>query len=231
MTIISLSLPHLAAMLCQLHHRAMKKESTSVEGVMVKKVLLVAGLLLVGLGFSAVAKASVVAAPLDYDLIEVAAATGNPDYSPFDNGLGYSLLLSKSLSDIFFLHANYTRAIFAVGGELGGRKLSDWGTLGLGARIAVHPRLHLLTGGSWQGAILDDGTESGYAVHLGLRSQLHDRVEFNLVFSYLDLVITDIQTIGEIYFRMTDSLDLGLRVRDYADWDYTSYEAGLRYHY
>jgi len=196
------------------------------------RLLLVVGGMLFGCGVGAAAED--LGGPrsrIDYDHVELAYADGNPDHKPYANADGYALILNKDLNGAFFLVASYNREKFNVGGALSGREVSDWTSAGPFWRWQCHPRFHLVVGATWQHAALDGKKQDGYALQIGFRSRPLDRVEFNLMFGYLDLVIDDIQTIGGIYLQLIPSLDLGFRVRDYADWDYTSYEGGLRFHF
>ena len=166
---------------------------------------------------------------ISYDSIELNYSTVNADYSPFDDGYGYSLGGSKKIGDIFYLTGNYTHARARIGGDIRSQELSDWWAVGPFAAWAINPRFHLIGGVTVQGAVLDDRTETGYCLQAGFRALPLRHVEFNLFMGYLDVVIKDIQTIGEVYYHINETLAVGGRVRDYADWDYTCYDVGLRY--
>lgn len=180
---------------------------------------------------SGVFAAEVETSRIDYDTFEIDYATGNSDWKQYRHGGGYSLILNKDLIWNTFLMAAYTREEFRIGGPIQGRELSDWIAVGPAWRWEVHPRFHLVTAATWQRAVLDDENEDGYGLHVGFRSRPFDRLEINFLIGYLDLVIEDVQAIGEVYLQLLPWLDLGARVRDYADWDYTSYEGGLRFHF
>lgn len=185
----------------------------------------------VSLCFSGSSLASDKKTTLGYDYIEIAVADVNPDYSPFEDGIGPSFLFSKTLSEALYLNASYTYASLKVGGAIRSKEMTDWTSLGIGARYPIAERFHVIAGVDWQGTTLDDRCESGFGIKLGFRSLISEHLEFNLSVSYLDLVIEDIQIIGELLFQLSDSFAFGLRIRDYGKWDYSSYEAGLRYYF
>ena len=187
--------------------------------------------LLLGLLLVLSAARVVPSAELPYDFIEVAAVDLNPDYSRFENGQGFSLAVSKTLSSIFFVDGRYTKAHIRVGGDIQGREITDWWHLGMFLRNDLTSRFHVVGGVALQGTKLAGDNESGFSVQLGLRSLPFERVEVNVSIGYLDLVIEDFQTIIEANYRLTENLSIGVRIRDYADWDYSSYEGGVRYNF
>ena len=170
-------------------------------------------------------------AEISYDFIELGVVDLNPDYSPFENGHGFSLMASKTLLSSLFIEGQYIKAKIKVGGDLQSRELTDWWHLGTFLKTDLSSKLHLIGGVALQGTHLAGQNESGFSLQVGFRSLPFKRLEFNMRVGYLDLFIKDLQTIIEANYHLTDNFSIALRIRDYADWDYSSYEGGIRYNF
>ncbi len=162
----------------------------------------------------------------DYDYLEVTYYRPNPDYQ-FDDDSSVGVNGSLSVQRMFGF-AHYSDAEIRVGGDGGGRMLGQWRELGLGAYLPLTERLHLVAAVSAQQADIDGDAEQGWRLHAGARGALGNRWWWSLEAGYLDLELSDHPLNAELGFRPHDRLGVLFRIRDYAEWDFTAYELGVR---
>jgi hypothetical protein len=109
--------------------------------------------------------------------------------------------------------------------------MDDWLVLGLGYRLPLSDRIDLTGALDYQSVELNGNRRNGGGVLLGVRARPFDAWELGLQVGYFDLVRKDTQVILDVAYRLTNRVDFVGRIRDFADWNYTSYEAGLRYRF
>ncbi len=170
------------------------------------------------------------------DYVEVAYSLYNPDWERRENASGASLLASRRLGDRFRATASVN---LLETGDTGldvvnarGLPFSNWHTVGLGVYGPLGSRFGYTVTGTYQGVDVDDNYESGAGIAGGLYavfgSVFGRELELGLEVGFIDVVISDTTLVGQVVYRLSGSTALTARIMDYADWDYTRYELGLR---
>ncbi len=164
---------------------------------------------------------------------ELARATVNPDYKPFANGTGVVAQARLDLPADFFLFARFNETTFRPSGPVVGkyREGEDWTIVETGYQITRFAGFDLSVGGSYQAVWLDNQREDGFGMHTNLATMPWPWFKFSLDLAYVDLVMQDIALTADLALMVTDQLGVTLRLHDHSDWDFTSYEAGLRYYF
>ncbi|MGQ0701357.1 MAG: hypothetical protein ACT4PZ_24330 [Panacagrimonas sp.] len=164
---------------------------------------------------------------------ELLYANVNIDFKPFPDEYGVHIFGSVDVHPrvTIFGGSNFTE--FQPSGPVLGRYRSadDWTTVGAEFALWKNASAALVAGGAYQSVKLDEDREGGSSFHLGGRWRPHDRVRLGLNVGYLDLVVDDITLIASAAFALTRRLAWSFRVEDHSDWDFTTYETGLRWYF
>lgn len=181
-------------------------------------------LLLVGISPSAHAEDIRVHADLTY-------TEANPDWKPYSNGEGFSVY-GELWADLGVFGAyRYTDAELRTSGSVSGGIVNEWQSLDAGYRYGWNQDWQLEARLSYQQNERDLGTrtreESGLGYELGGAIELIDRLNLRLNLGKIDVEISDWVLRSELQFDFNDRLFAIARLRDYADWDFTYYEAGI----
>lgn len=155
----------------------------------------------------------------------------NPDWKPYPNGEGFSVYGELWAELGVFGAYRYTDAELIPSGAVSGGTINDWQSLDAGYRYGWHQDWQLEARLSYQQNERDLGTrtrkESGLGYELGGAVELIDRLNLRLNIGTIDVEISDWVLRSELQFDFNDRLFAIARLRDYADWDFTYYEAGF----
>lgn len=167
-----------------------------------------------------------------HDYVEVAYSLYNPDWERRENASGVSLLGSKSLGNRFHAMASINLLETDDTGldvtSARGLPFKNWHVVGAGLHGVLGSRFGYSITASYQGVDVEDNYENGAGISAGLSAVVFGNVELGVEVGWLDLVISDATLVGHAAYRLNGSTMLTARVMDYADWDYTRYEIGLR---
>ncbi len=164
---------------------------------------------------------------------ELARATVNPDYKPYPNGTGVVAQARFELPADFFAFARFNETGFRPSGPVVGKfkEGEDWTILESGYQLTRFAGFDLEVGASYQAVWLDDQREDGYGIHANIATMPWSWLKFSLDLAYVDLVLQDIALTADLALMVTEQFGVTLRLHDHSDWDFTSYEAGLRYYF
>lgn len=167
-----------------------------------------------------------------YDFVEVDFSENNPDFKPYSNGDGYNFVGAISLPERNFAFVLYNDAPFrASGNEIGrGQEIDYWAIAGLGHAIRLAERVDLIVDASFRSTSLGERDEAGYGIGAGVRLAPWRPLELTLHLAGIDLVETDLEMMAELAIRPWPALAFVTRLRDYGQWDFTAYEAGVRWY-
>lgn len=191
-------------------------------------IFLLTGLLSAGSGY---------AEGLDYRYIELAYSENNPDEKSLENGTGFTLSGSVPLAGRLYGFGRFNHAEADLCWEecpLQTRTIhtmDDWLVLGLGYHWPLKENTDLTAAIDYQSVELDGSREHGGGVLLGIRTRPADRWDLSFQIGYFNLEFDDFQLVGEVAYKISERLDVVGRLRDFNDWDYSSYEGGVRYRF
>lgn len=201
--------------------------------MLIEIIRLQAFCLLIGiLGASAV-----YAGAQDYQYIELVYSENNPDEKNLTNGTGFTLAGSMHLNSRFYSFGWLNHAevelcwleCFKQSRII--HTMNDWLMLGLGYHWPLRDNTDLTAAINYQSAELDGSREHGGGILLGVRTRPVEALNLAVQAGYFRLEFDDFQIIGEATYQITEHLDFVGRIRDFNDWDYSSYEGGLRYRF
>jgi hypothetical protein len=165
--------------------------------------------------------------------LETAFSLYNPDWEARENASGVSLSGSLPLTrhvrvsaGINLLETDPVEGLTVR--HVSGKPFENWRSIGLG--IFGHgPSGTLWTADIYAAAVdIEGDTENGGTIMLGVQKSF-DRLTAALGAGYLDLAIEDSIVEGTVAYEMTARWSAMARVRDYAEWDFTLYELGVRW--
>ena len=166
--------------------------------------------------------------PLVRAFAELAYHIANPDWTPFSEGEGYALLARLPVTRQSFLFAHHRDARVQIGGFGQSQWLDEWSMAGVGRALPLGEGLWASVAASAQTARFAGRREDGWGVHLGINYRITPRWSVAAEVGMIDLVIDDYPYVIETAFDLSEHLGLVARMRDYADWDYSGFELGLR---
>ena len=149
----------------------------------------------------------------------------NPDFKPFSTDYGFGLTLEYELTEEGALHLLYNETDFNPSGPIVGLiQVNSW------TELAYQ---HLLTDdfyimASYTSVATTGETLDGFGLHVGYHFQWSDVLSANIQFGQID---TTFKLQGTLSYTLIDNLQLAFKLRDYHDWDYTAYEAGIVYNF
>ena len=162
--------------------------------------------------------------------LDVSYSEANPDYKPFTNGEGETLH-ARVMWQQWHGFVRYANAEFQPSGEVAGGTIKDWWAVGGAYEHRFSSQWSALVGASLQGLTRVTGAqeedEDGYEVALGARWQMLDSLRLGVDVGVMDLVIDDWSLNAELRYEVSEPVYVVARLRDYADFDLTYYEAGL----
>ena len=159
--------------------------------------------------------------------VDINYSEANPDFSPFPNGEGISVYGRLSY-DSAFLFARHSNPEFRPSGDVSSAdEVESWNELGLGYALDVHDNWTIEAGASWQEVEQGDNDESGHEIYIGAGFQPWDSLSFDLSVGQIDVQIDDWNLDFETRYSFYENVYFVAKLRDYADWDFTYYEAGL----
>ena len=166
------------------------------------------------------------------DYVEVAYSLYNPDWERRENASGASLLASKALGAQFRLVAGINlletddTGLDVVSAR--GLPFRNWHTVGAAYGGDLGSQFGFTVTAAYEGVEVDGNYKSGASLSAGLTTLVFRNLELGVAVGWLDLVISDTTLVGHGTWRLTDRTHLTARIMDYAEWDYTRYEIGLR---
>lgn len=171
-----------------------------------------------------------VAAGPSYSYVEASAYWARPEWNDFGSHRSLAIRGSAALTERWHAFGRYSDPQIRISGAGRGRIARDWLAAGIGYSWPISDGFHLVAGATAQRVELGGETETGYGLQAGARMRLA-RLELATEAGTLDLGWRDVSIAAEALLHITDELSITSHIRDFDDWDYTSYEAGLRYHF
>lgn len=163
--------------------------------------------------------------------VDLSYSIANPDYSPFPNGKGLGWYGRATLDQSVFVFTRGSNARFKPSGMVSGSEIELWLEAGLGYQYTVAERWRLEGNVSYQEVTRDNAREYGKGMQVGTHYQALKQLGFGLHLGKVDVQIDDWTLLFEADYQVAEKLYLVARLRDYADWDFTYYEAGAGLHF
>lgn len=165
------------------------------------------------------------------DQIELLFTGANPDYKPFESTYGYSITGEYDFSSGLFLSGFYNETNFlASGSKVGNVNVQSWLETGIGYAFD-HEWGQFYSLLTFESIAAEHRTYEGFGAHFGYRKDWATNWSTVLQLGYLDTDFHDFQLQAKVNYKIADNFAITVGLRDYANWDYTSYEAGLVYRY
>jgi len=166
-----------------------------------------------------------------------------------NNGAAYDIKLY--LTESVFIKGNYTQTDFGAQPDQGEEKFTPVWTTGKPSQISstgyiefgkdfknftlstslnqISIQENTMHRGSGKITEAPNKHHRGFGIHLSTDYQISKDFELELEAAVVDRLIRDLKlTVGLVY-NLTDDIDLTLRTIDYERWNYTQYQAGIRY--
>ncbi|MBI2380129.1 MAG: hypothetical protein HYV16_05175 [Gammaproteobacteria bacterium] len=173
--------------------------------------------------------------------IELAAVDADPDQH-HGNGKGFALYWRQELASNWYAFGDYTRATVRTEPHLNiyersvrqyfnmpSLELNAWGGLGLGHAWDLSRNHRLYLAASLQASDYEGDIDTGLGAHLGWQAQWSEHWQTRVEFNHTDTFVRDQGLLAELTWRINPRWGLSLRTRDHDEWDYSTYELGLRY--
>jgi len=159
--------------------------------------------------------------------VSILYSAANPDYKPFESTFGYALNGQYNFENGLFVSGYFNETDFKASGPLvGGVDVNSWSEVGIGYSFD-HDLGQFYTLITFESIDTELKTYDGYGAHFGYRNNFVQDWTGVVQLGYIDTEFDDWQLIGKLYYSLTDNLSLTLGIRDYNNWDYTNYEAGV----
>ncbi len=166
--------------------------------------------------------------PESYARAELAFTRANPDFRSLNDETGESLLLSLAGKSGWILNAYYNNTEFVPGGPRTGYRLQSHSlAVGGGYRWGLTQQLFLHAGLAYEERGLGGRDEAGAGIFSGIRYRPRRQFELALEAKYLDIGFSDWELLAEVFYYPRLNWFASLRLRDYAEADFTMYELGL----
>ena len=180
-------------------------------------------------GFVSSVHAEAGSSPQGYGVnVEIAYSEGNPDYSYFANGEGYTVLASYALSEHVYLQGHANEVEFKPGGPINGSRVQkNWRSVGAEYKHPVAENLNVTAEANYERQEFSDDAVTGYSIGSGIELKLLPAVDFNVRLNYMNIELDDWQLTGELFFYLNKNVYCSLRIRDYDENDFTYYEGGV----
>ena len=163
--------------------------------------------------------------------IEFLYSGANPDYKPFETTYGYSITGEYDFDNGLFVSGFYNETDFlASGPEVGKVEVESWLEAGIGYAFN-HDWGQFYSLITFESITAKLKTYEGFGAHFGYRKDWSENWSTVLQFGYLDTDFHDFQLEAKVNYKIAENFAVTLGLRDYDDWDYTSYEAGIAYRF
>ncbi len=113
--------------------------------------------------------------------------------------------------------------------RLRGLPFGDWRELTVGRSFGLTPDSSLRLEAAYQGITVFDSTESGYLLATALTHRFGPRFSGSLRLGYLRLEERDWRVTGELVVATGERSAVVARIDDFAEFDFTWYELGVRF--
>jgi hypothetical protein len=154
----------------------------------------------------------------------------NPDYKPFKTKHGLALTYERAFRQDYFARLYFNETDFTASGpEVGFENITSWTELGFGVEHDILPGLYSYY--SYTDVQSEDTSFDGFGIHVGYRWHWNQEWHSLIQVGHLDTGFSDIQLIGKLNYQFHPSASFSLAIKDHADWDLTSYEAGVVYRF
>lgn len=148
----------------------------------------------------------------------------NPDYKPFSTDYNFGLTWEQQLTDDSAFSLMYNDTDFNPSGPVvGSIRVNSWVEVGYEYFLAED--LYVMA--SYTTVDTTRGTEDGFGIHIGYDIDWTDSLYSSLQFGLIDTGFSDYQLIGSLNYELTEQFEIAFKLRDYHEWDYTSYEFGV----
>ncbi len=163
--------------------------------------------------------------------MELLYTGANPDYKPFETTYGFSITGEYDFDNGLFLSGFYNETDFlASGPEVGNVNVESWLETGIGYAFD-HEWGQFYSLITFESITAEHHTYEGFGAHFGYRKDWSENWSTVLQFGYLDTEFHDFQLQAKVNYKISDNFAVTLGLRDYDDWDYTSYEVGIVYRF
>ncbi|PCJ50944.1 MAG: hypothetical protein COA74_00280 [Gammaproteobacteria bacterium] len=159
--------------------------------------------------------------------ISILYSSANPDYKPFESTFGYALSGQFNFENGLFVSGYFNETDFKASGPfVGNVDVTSWSEVGIGYSFA-HKWGQFYSLITFEKIDTEFKTFDGYGAHFGYRNDFAKDWTGVIQLGYIDTDFTDWQLIGKLFYSVSDTLSLTFGIRDYDNWDYTNYEAGV----
>ena len=157
--------------------------------------------------------------------------SANPDWKPFETGHGFAIAGEYDFDNGLFVQGFYNNADFMGSGpEVGGENFTSWLEAGIGYAFKNQwGQFYTLI--TYESVKSELTTFDGAGAHFGYRNDFADNWAAILQFGVINTDFQDYQIEAKLIYDISDNFAITLGLRDYADWDLTSYEAGISYYF
>jgi len=159
--------------------------------------------------------------------LELLYTAANADYKPFESSYGFSISGKYNFENGLFISGFFNETDFlASGPEVGSVNVESWLEAGIGYTFE-HDWGQFYSLITFETITAKNQTYDGYGAHFGYQKNFSANLSTILQFGYLDTGFHDYQLQAKVKYKITKDITVSLGLRDYDDWDYTSYEAGV----
>ena len=172
------------------------------------------------------------AAAGDAAWVEIAGSYYNPDWEFRESESGVRLSGHFQRGG-WYVGATYntidTKPVDLVVVRLRGLPFGDWRELTVGHSLDLTPDTSWALEAAYQGVSVFDATESGYSIASALAHRFGPRVSGSLRVGYLQLEEQDWRITGQLLVSTGERSAVVARIDDFAEFDFTWYELGVRF--
>ena len=150
----------------------------------------------------------------------------NPDFKPFSTEYGFGITLYEPISDDAAITLLHNETDFNPSGPLVGRlQVDSWTELAY--QYALDSNFYVSA--TYTTVATNAETLDGLGIHIGYQFDWSDALSSTIQFGQIDTSFKDYQLVGALNYQLADNVEIAFKLRDYHDWDFTAYEAGLIY--
>ncbi len=155
----------------------------------------------------------------------------NPDWKPYDTGYGFAIAGEYDFDNGLFVKGFYNDADFTGSGpEVGGKNITSWLETGIGYAFKNQwGQFYTLI--TYENAEAKLTTFEGAGAHFGYRNDFAENWAAILQFGVIYTEFHDSQIEAKLIYNLSENFAITLGLRDYGEWDLTSYEAGISYYF
>ncbi len=163
--------------------------------------------------------------------ISLLYTAANPDWKPFETGYGFAIAGEYDFDNGLFVKGFYNDADFTGSGpKVGGENITRWLEAGIGYAFKNQwGQFYTLI--TYESAEAELTTFEGAGAHFGYRNDFAENWTAILQFGVIYTEFYDNQLEAKLIYNLSDNFAITLGLRDYDEWDLTSYEAGINFYF